>query len=209
MMPFWVKLATFAAFACAGYLATRFAEYACATWPKYRALPIVREPGLAIVLALSLATGAIGVTYALRGSSPYALGLMLVICLTLDFACCCDLRVGRAPLAITLPGLAIIFASAVLASDTIALVSCAVVTAPFAVAAALSKATNVGWSEVQLVALGALVLNVTLGLLAFAIACFAAVGVALVRGTVKQPVPFAPYLAFAIELSLLTPNAIR
>jgi hypothetical protein len=208
-MPFWVKALTFAAFACAGYLATQFARYATRTWPRYRDLPIVREPSLAMTLALSLVTGWIGASYAAQGSNPYALGLIGVVCLTLDFACTCDVLVGRLPLAVTLPAIGIIIASAVLASDTPALVACAVVTAPFLVAAAISKSSKIGWSEVQLVALGALVLNVTLGLLAFAIACFAAVGIALARGTVKQPVALAPYLAFAIELSLLTPNAIR
>ncbi len=209
MTPFWVTLVTFTAFACAGFLATRFADWATRSWPRYKDAPVVGEPSLAITVALALITGLIASTYAARGANPYALALIVLVCLTLDFACYCDLRVGKLPLAVTLPVLALILASDLLEHDWIAVISCAVVAAPFAGAAIVTKNKSFSWSDVQLVMLGALVLNVTLGLLAFAMACFLAVGVALVRGTLKAPVTFAPYLALAIELALLTPSAIR
>ncbi len=209
MTPFWVTAITFVAFGCAAFLATRGAEWATSSWPRFRALPVLREPPLLLVLALVLGTAWIGATYEAQGASPYALGLIALVCLTLDFACYCDVRVGKLPLAVTLPALGLLLASAVLASDWIALVACAVVAAPFALGAAFSGRRGFGWSEVQLVMLGSLVLNVTLGLLTFAAACFVAVGVALVRGTLKKPVVFAPYLTLAIEIALLTPSAIR
>lgn len=209
MTPFWVKAVAFVAFACAAFLVTRGAASATRSWPRFRELPVLGEPAPAVIAALVIVTGLIGASYVSRGSGPYALALIAIIALTLDFACCCDLRVGKAPLAITLPALGILFASSVLASDRIALITCAIVATPFALAAAFSKAKGFGWTEVQLVMLGALALNVTLGLIAFALACFLAVGVALLRGRLKQPVLFAPYLAFAIELALLTPDAIR
>lgn len=209
MTPFWVGCVTFLAFACAAFLAMSFAAWATSRWPRFRDLPVRKEPTLAMTAALVIGTGAIGATYVSRGASGYALGLIVIICLTLDFAAYCDVRVGRSPLAVTLPALGLLVASALAARDWVALISAAVVAAPFAFAALWSKKGGLGWSEVQLVMLGALVLNVTLGLLAFAVACFVAVGVALVRGTLKQPVTFAPYLALAIECALLTPSAIR
>jgi hypothetical protein len=207
--PFWVTAVTFVAFACAAFLTTRFAEWATSSWPRLRDLPVIGEPPPLVVATLIAGTGCIGATYLSRGASFYALGLIALLCLTLDFACCCDLRIGRLPLAVTVPALGLLLLSAVLASDWLALIACAIVATPFAIGAAFSKSKGFGWSEVQLVMLGALVLNVTLGLLTFAIACFLAVGVALVRGTLKKPVVFSPYLALTIELALLTPSAIR
>ena len=209
MTPFWVTALTFVAFGCAGFLATRGADWMTSSSPRFRELPVLREPPLLLVGALVIGTAWIGATYQGRGASPYALSLIALVCLTLDFVCCCDVRVGKVPLAITLPALGLLLTSAVLAGDWLALIACAVVAAPFGLSAAFSRGRSLGWSEVQLVMLGSLVLNVTLGLLTFAAACFLAVGVALIRGTLKKPVVFAPYLAIAIELALLTPSAIR
>ncbi len=209
MTPFWVTAVTFVAFACAGFLATRGAEWATSSLPRFRDLPVLGEPPPWLVGLLAAGTGWIGATYQGQGANPYALSLIALLCLTLDFACCCDIRVGRLPLLFTLPVLAVLVLGAVIASDWLALIGCAVVAAPFALSAVFSKGRSLGWSEVQLVMLGALVLNLTLGLLTFAAACFLAVGVALVRGTLKKPIVFAPYLALTIELALLTPSAIR
>ncbi len=209
MTPLWVTLLTFTAFACAGYLATRAGEWATHSWPRYRELPVLGSPSPLLVVALALATGWIGSSYAARGVAPYPLALILLVCLTLDFACSCDIRVGKLPLAVTLPVLGAIFLSDVLERDWPAVISGLVVAAPFAGAALASKNASFNWSDVQLVMLGALVLNVTLGLLAFALACFLAVGVAFLRGTLKRPVIFAPYLALSIEIALLTPSAIQ
>ena len=209
MTPFWVAAVTFVAFACAGFLATRAAEWATTSWPRYRDLPVMGNPPPLLLGVLVVGTGWIGATYQVQGSSPYALVLIALLCLTLDFACCCDVRVGKLPLAITLPALGLLLLSSVLAADWLALLSCAIVATPFALSAAFSKGRGLGWSEVQLVMLGALVLNLTLGLLTFAAACFLAVGVALVRGTLRKPLVFAPYLAIATLFALLTPSAIR
>jgi hypothetical protein len=207
-MPFWVTAVIFVIFACAAFLTTRLADWATRTWPRLRDLPVIGEPPPVVTAGLVIGTGCIGATYFTRGESFYALSLIALLCLTLDFACCCDLRIGRLPLAVTLPALGLLLLSAVLAGDWLALIACALIATPFALAAAFSK-SKLGWSELQLVMLGALVLNVTLGLLTFAVACFLAVGVALVRGTLKKPIVFAPYLALTIELALLTPSAIR
>ncbi len=209
MTPFWISAITFTAFACAGYLATRLADWATHTWRGLREAPVKREPSLVLCVTLALATGWIASSYAARGVGPYALTLIVLVCLTLNFACYCDLRIGKPPLAITLPVLGLIFCSDLLEGDYLAVASAAIVAAPFFIAAIATKNKSFNWTDVQLVMLGALVLNLTLGLLAFAMACFFAVGVALLRGELKKPVAFAPYLAVVIQLALLTPSAIR
>jgi hypothetical protein len=209
MMPSWIATVTFVAFGCAAFLTTQAAAWAATSWPRMRALPIRATPSRAVTAALALGTGCVGSSYLLRGATLYELIVITVICLTLDFACCCEIYFGRIPFAVTLPALALLFASAFFSRHWMAFVSCAILTVPFAVAAFSAKGAGRCWSEVQCVMLGAIVLNFTLGILTLALACFVAVGIALARRKLNEPIVFAPYIAFSIELALLTPNAVQ
>ncbi len=208
MTPLCVEFVTFVAFASAAFLATRAAEWAASSWPRLRDRPVLGVPNHAVTAALVLGTGWIGASYVARGAGAYALLVLVTICLTLDFACCCDLRVGRLPAAVTVPALGLLFASALVTRDWMAPLGCVVVAAPFALAALRSKNKGQAWGDVQVVMLGAIVLNLPLGLVTLALACIVAVCIAFVRRKMSEPIVFAPYLAFSIEIALLTPNAI-
>ncbi len=209
MTPLAVELVTFVAFACAAFLSTRAAAWAASSWPRLRDRPVLGEPNFFVTAALVLGTGWIGASYVGRGAGAYALFVIVTICLTLDFACCCDLRVGRLPPALTLPALVLLLASALAAHNWMAPLGCVVVGAPFALAALGAKNKSQVWGDVQIVILGAFVLNLPLGLLTLALACLAAVCVAFARRKLREPIVFAPYLAFSIQAALLTPNAIH
>ncbi len=208
MTPSWVLAFVFVGFACLGYLATQGADFATRRMPGMRERPVAREPHAAVSIALALGTGAIGATYFARGTSPFDLGLLLLVCLTLCAACYCDLRVGYVPAALVGPVFALVIAVDLLTARGTLAVS-AVIVAPFAIAAFASKGRSLGWSDVWVVALGSLVLDVSLGLLAFAIACFLAVIVAFATGRRGAPVAFAPYLTATIGLALLVPAVLR
>ncbi len=208
MIPSWVLGLVFVGFACLGYLATQGADFATRRMRGMRERPVKREPHLAVPIALALGTGAIGLTYFMRGTSPFDLALLLLVCLTLCAACYCDLRVGYVPAALVGPIFALVVVVDLFTART-SLGVAALIVAPFAIAAFTTKGRSIGWSDVWVVALGALVLDVSLGLLAFAIACFVSVGVAFATGRRSQAVAFAPYLTATIGLALLVPAVLR
>jgi prepilin signal peptidase PulO-like enzyme (type II secretory pathway) len=115
-----------------------------------------------------------------------------------------DVLCGIIPDYFTLLPLALIVVLRALYSDWTNLLVMVVVTACFALAAFFSKGKGMGWGDVKLVALGAVVLG-DRSLLAFSAACLAAVVVAAVRRRRTEPMAFAPYLASAIALALAVP----
>jgi prepilin signal peptidase PulO-like enzyme (type II secretory pathway) len=86
-------------------------------------------------------------------------------------------------------------------------VSLAIVTIPFAIAAFASKGMGMGWGDVKLVALGAALLDIQTSILMYAAACMVACGIAFARRKRTEPIAFAPYLATAIAIGLIIPSA--
>ncbi len=209
-MPSWVGPVAFVAFACAGYMATEFAEWVAPRFARHIGVVPVEAfvPALARI-ALAIATGTVGAAYLTRGTSALGVALVMLACLTLDTACCLDIRLRTLPLALTAPALGLAAAVTLIGGGWQPLVLTAAIVLPFAIAALISQGRNIAWSDVALIAVGALVLNPILGLLTLAATCFVASGVAMARRRTAEPIAFAPYLATTIQLALLSPGALR
>lgn len=207
-MAHWIGPVAFVAFACAGYIATEFAEWLVGRLVRSgaEAKPPVAQ---AIRIALAVGTGFVGAVYVGRGTVPLGIAVILLACLTLDVGCCTDLRLGRLPVYVTAPALALAAFVTLLGGGWIPLVATFAIVLPFACAAFFSRGRNLGWTDVQLIAVGALVLNPLLGIMTLAGTCFLAAGVALARRRAADPIVFAPYLAATIQLALLSPGAVR
>jgi len=208
-MPMWVGALFFTIFACMGYLSTRFAIWLTTRLEVAGDAPARSEPPLAVALALACGAGIVGTSYVSRDAPVFGIALLALVCFALGFACYADLRSGKIPAVVMLPILVLLAVVDIYHGAWLSIAAAAMVTAPFAAAAALSKSKNLGWSDVQVVVLGALVLDVSLGLMVLAAACFLTVAVAAVRSRLKEPVDFAPYLTSSIGLALLVPNALH
>ncbi len=209
-MPFWVVAVALIAFACAGFMATEYAEWlAPRVAVRMAIVPLRHRVAISARIGLALATGVVGAVYFAHGTSALGLAVVGLACLTLDTACCLDLRLGRLPLAVTAPALSLASLVTLVGGGWLPLVITAAIVLPFAIAALISHGRNIAWSDVQLIAIGALVLNPILGLMTLAATCFAASGVAIARRRTAEPIPFAPYLATTIQLALLSPGALR
>ena len=111
------------------------------------------------------------------------------------------MRCGIVPDYFTVVPLIIVFAIALVTREWNIILSSAIVTAPFAVAALISKGSawagaTSSWSP------GRRGVDLPVAVLAFACACVVAVGVTLVRKRKGEPIAFAPYLAGAIGAAL-------
>ena len=73
---------------------------------------------------------------------------------------------------------------------------------PFAIAAFASRGRGMGWGDVKLVAFGGAVLGLETAVAAFCGACILAVLIAVWRKALKEPLPFAPYLAGSIAITM-------
>jgi leader peptidase (prepilin peptidase)/N-methyltransferase len=113
-----------------------------------------------------------------------------------------DARRGIVPDVFTLGPLAIMLLIGLWQHEWWLFVSAAVPFVPFAAAAMLSRGRGMGWGDVKLVALGGAVLGAQMSVLAFAVACIAAVAFSYMRGRKHGPIAFAPYLASAIGLAI-------
>lgn len=159
-------------------------------------------PGKPPLTAIVAGCAAIGILSTLHAQAPAQLAVIAIVCAALAAAWCCDARTGIVPDLFTLAPLGMILAVALWTHEWWILVSSAIPILPFGIAALLSGGRGMGWGDVKLAALGGGVLGGELALLAFALACGAAVAVARVRGKGRAPIAFAPYLAAAIGLAL-------
>lgn len=159
-------------------------------------------PGRSSVGLLVACAGAAGVVEGLRGAAVPELILAAVLCCALVGIWYSDVRCGIVPDVFTLVPLALVAVLAVVAREWTPIASAAIVFVPFALAAWASRGRGMGWGDVKLVALGGAVLGVEAAVLAFGVACAAAVIVALARKRRHEPLAFAPYLVAAIALPL-------
>lgn len=114
----------------------------------------------------------------------------------------CDARTGIVPDLFTLVPLGAFLAYEFFAHEgALAVFWAAVVFAPFAIAALLSRGHGMGWGDAKLAAFGGAVLGIS-AFLAFGIASLLAVIVAAIRGKQSAPIAFAPYLCAAIAIAI-------
>jgi len=159
------------------------------------------EPGRApvpLLIAGSALIGAIVVTRADQGQ----ILLIAIVCAALVAIWITDSVCGIVPDVFTLGPLGLILVVAVWRHDWFAFISAAIPFVPFAFVAMLSRGRGMGWGDVKMVALGGALLGAEISVLAFSLACIAAVLLSYLRGRSRGPIAFAPYLAAAIGLAI-------
>ncbi|MDE2573618.1 MAG: prepilin peptidase [bacterium] len=159
-------------------------------------------PGAARPVALVAGAVLLGIVLVWRGAPLRELGLSALLCIPLAGVWYSDAVKGIVPDAFTLVPLAIVAVYVVTHQAWWLALSAVVPFVPFALAALLSKGRGMGWGDVKLVALGGAVLGAQISLLAFALACLAAVVVSYARGRRGGAIAFAPYLTSAIALAI-------
>lgn len=145
---------------------------------------------------------AIGALITPHAFSPPQLVVLAIVCVALVAIWIVDARRGIVPDVFTLGPLGLILLVAVWQHEWRYFVSAAIPFIPFAAAAVFSRGRGMGWGDVKLVALGGAVLGAQWAILAFAVACLAAVGVSYVGGRKRGPIAFAPYLTAAIGAAI-------
>lgn len=169
---------------------------------RLESMPGGPSPSKAPIPLLIAACAVIGAIVTTRAAGPGQILLVAIICVALVAIWITDARRGVVPDVFTLGPLSIILLVAIWRHEWWLLISVAIPFVPFAAAAALSRGRGMGWGDVKLVALGGAVLGGERAILAFALACIAAVAVSYVRGQRRGPIAFAPYLAAAIGLAI-------
>ena len=184
-------------FAAAGYLGSllglAFAE-------RIEAFEDGPEPGRPLIPALIAACALIGAVVTAHGNQGQVL-LIAIVCVALVAIWITDTTRGVVPDVFTLGPLGLILLVALWQHNWFVFASAAVPFVPFAIVAVLSHGRGMGWGDVKLVALGGALLGAEASVLAFALACVAAVVLNYVRGRRHGPIAFAPYLAAAIGLA--------
>lgn len=163
------------------------------------AAPPHGEPPVLVLIAASALIGATVVPHA-AGSAQIL--LLAILNLVLAGIWCTDVRYGIVPDVFTLVPLGLLVVVALLQHEWGIFLSILLPAIPFAGAAVLSKGIGMGWGDVKLAALGGAVLGPQAAVLAFALACIAAVLVAYARGWRTGPIAFAPYMAAAIAVAV-------
>lgn len=202
--PLWVFALCWVVFAGQAYLIVRLAERYVR--PRNGDARPVAPTDDRVLGALAAATGFVGVWHFAHGAPLLGLALLAVVCTTLDFACCSDLRMRAVPALVAIPAMLVIGGVDVATGNWSAFVAGVAIMLPFALAAVTSKGKSAGYGDVALVGLGGFALGLELGVLAIAVACFAAAGVGFARRRRGDSLPFAPYLAVAVQGALFLPN---
>jgi prepilin signal peptidase PulO-like enzyme (type II secretory pathway) len=168
---------------------------------RIEAFPDGPAPGRAPVGALVAACAIIGAVVTTHATQGQVL-LIAIVCVALVAIWITDTTRGIVPDVFTLGPLGLILVLAVWQHDWFAFLSAAVPFVPFALAAMLSRGRGMGWGDVKMVALGGALLGAQTAVLAFALACLAAVVLSYARGHRSGPIAFAPYLAAAIGVAI-------
>lgn len=199
MSPIWLVAVSAVVYASAAFLGIQFSAAICRDFTPFDDGP---RPGRPPVELLIVCSGLLGGWLAWKGATIPALLIIGIVCVALVASSYSDVRCGIVPDYFTVVPLIIVFAIALVTREWTIILSSLIVTAPFAVAALLSKGLGMGWGDVKLVALGGAVLGLPVAIVACACACVAAVTVTLIRKRKGEPIAFAPYLAGAIGAAL-------
>lgn len=157
--------------------------------------PPPKEPPVLWMIAGCAAIGAIETAHNVALPQMILLGVVIA-CLCALW--CTDARSGIIPDVFTLGPLAAVLVVSVAQREWHLVVSAAVAFAPFALAAAITKGTGMGWGDVKVAALGGALLGWQTAIVVFALACAIAAATALLRGRRRIPIALGPYLAGAI-----------
>ena len=199
--PWWVVGLVAVVFGCIGFLAIQLSATVCKTIVPFDDGPKPgRPPSVALVAGAAVIGGII--------ASRLGLGLSLLVPAIVVFALVAvwysDVICGIIPDYFTLVPLALLVLLRALAHEWPTLMVTACSRHRVRSRALFSKGRGMGWGDVKLVALGAVVLG-SASLLAFAAACLAAVVIAAIRRKRSEPVAFAPYLAASIAAGMALP----
>lgn len=169
---------------------------------RLESLPDGPPSSHAPVPLLILGSAIIGAVITTRAFSSAQLVMLAIVCIALVAIWIVDARRGIVPDVFTIGPLAIILLVAIWQHEWKFFISAAIPFVPFAIAALISKGRGMGWGDVKLVALGGAVLGAQWAIVAFALACLAAVVWCYVRGRQRGPIAFAPYLTAAIGAAI-------
>jgi prepilin signal peptidase PulO-like enzyme (type II secretory pathway) len=156
------------------------------------------------VSAIGLIAGSalLGAFLAWRHAPPHIFAVAAFVTLVLVAVWYCDARTGIVPDLFTLAPLAALLSYEFFVHEgALAVFWAAVVFAPFAIAALLSRGHGMGWGDAKLAAFGGAFLGIS-AFPAFGIASLVAVIVAAIRGKQDTPIAFAPYLCAAIAIAI-------
>lgn len=153
-------------------------------------------------IALIVGAIALGIVLMLRQTQPLQLGLTALLCIPLVAAWYSDWVKGIIPDWFTLGPLVVVAIYVVAYHAWWVGLSAIVPFVPFALAAMLSGGKGMGWGDAKFVALGGAVLGMETAIFAFAVACFLATIVAVIKDRGKSPVIFGPYLISAVAISI-------
>ena len=186
-------------FTVAGYIGSLVAGiYVDRIVPLEDGPPQQRVP-LAVLLGGCAVIGAVMATHVVVQAQIL---MIAIVCSALVAIWITDAKRGIVPDAFTLGPLALLIVVAIWQHEWRVFFAAAIPFVPFAITAMLSKGRGMGWGDVKLVALGGIVLGPQIAVMAFALACFAAVLISYRGGRKKGAIAFAPYLACAIGLGI-------
>jgi prepilin signal peptidase PulO-like enzyme (type II secretory pathway) len=199
MSPIWLVAVSAVVYASAAFLGVQLSAAICKDFTPFDDGPRPGRPPVALMIVFSALLGG---WLAWRDASIPALLIVGIVCVALVASTYSDVRCGIVPDYFTVLPLVLVFGIALFTREWSIILSSAIVAAPFAVAALISKGLGMGWGDVKLVALGGAVLGLPVAMVAFAGACVVAVAVTLFRKRKGEPIAFAPYLAGAIGAAL-------
>lgn len=155
--------------------------------------------------AILLVAGAVflGAILVARGAGMQELGVTALVCVPLVAAWYSDSLKGVIPDWFTLGPLAIVAIYIVTHHEWFVVLNILVPFVPFALAAWVSRGRGMGWGDAKFVAFGGAVLGMQTAVLAYALACFAATIVSIIRDRGKAPVAFGPYLVGATAIAII------
>jgi len=184
-------------FAAAGYVGSLLGLTFVERIEAFEDGPAAGHPPIPFLIAGCAVIGAVVTPH---GNQQQVL-LMAIVCVALVAIWITDTMRGIVPDVFTLGPLGLILVIALWQHNWFVFVSAAIPFIPFAAAAAFSRGRGMGWGDVKIVALGGALLGAEMAVLAFALACLAAVGLNYMRGHRRGPIAFAPYLAAAIGVA--------
>jgi prepilin signal peptidase PulO-like enzyme (type II secretory pathway) len=191
-------LLTIIAFAGAAALGLAAARGVCGSVAE--SPPGGPPPGIVPQRLLIIGAAVLGAIAAYRGLPLPGLAIVGLACGLLTAVWASDVLRGIIPDVFTIVPLGAILLAAALAGHWEVCTAAVVPAVPFAFLAWRSGGLGLGWGDVKLAMLGGPLIGMQYALMAFALACLAAVVVARVRKTSHQPIAFAPYLSSAIAL---------
>jgi len=162
--------------------------------------PGIGSPQELVLVAVAAMVG-IGLV-ATHRDSPAQLLIAAISVYAIVGSVYCDLARGIVPDFFTLVPLGFLIVLALAQGHPQLLIGVVVPPLPFAITALFSKGRGMGWGDVKFVAFGGAVLGLQGAIVTFLAACVLAVIIAIVRKALKDPIPFAPYLAGSMAISL-------